>query len=125
MKRPVILALLLLLTLDFFVFMAPAIAQATAQPAAPAQSPQPAVAAQAAQSTAFEAAMRLYRRRRYAEAIQAFDAILQADPKNAAASYFKGYAEYVTKHYANSLASFDQAFQSDASFDPRPYFRRH
>ena len=122
MKRPFVLALLLLLILDVFIFHAPAIAQASPQPAAPAQTPQPAMAAQAAQSPGFDAAMKLYRRRHYAEAIQAFDAVLQAEPGNAAASYFKGYAQYVTRHYSDSLASFGQAFAADPSFNPRPYF---
>lgn len=115
MKRIVSLAVLLPVVLAMFLIAVPASAQTT---------PQPAVAMQAAQSADFDAAMKLYRRRHFAEAIQALDAIVQSEPGNAAAHYFKGYAQYVTGHYSDAQASFDQAFHADSSFDPRPYFHR-
>lgn len=86
--------------------------------------PHPAAAMQAAPSDGFKAAMRLYRQRRYAEAIQAFDTLVQSEPNNAAAYYFKGYAQYVTRQFPESVASFEQAFQTDPALDPRPYFHR-
>lgn len=116
MKRIVSLAVLIPVILVLFVIAAPASAQTT---------PQPATAMRAAQSADFDAAMKLYRRRHFAEAIQALEAVLQSEPGNAAAHYFKGYAQYVTGHYSDAQASFDQAFQADSSFDPRPYFYRH
>lgn len=115
MKRYVSFALLFVLFLAASGSLEPAIAQG---------APAPAASMQAAPSAGFEAAMKLYRRRHYTEAIQAFDAVLQSESGNAAAYYFKGYAQYVTRQYSEALASFSQAFQAEPSFDPRPYFHR-
>jgi TolA-binding protein len=72
----------------------------------------------------FKSAMRLYRQKRYADAVAAFDQIGPGDPDKAAALYFAGYAHYVMKHHQEAVASFEKAFQTNPSFDPRPYFRR-
>lgn len=116
MKRTVVFMVILAAVLSVTVFETPLMAQQDV--------PQPAVAMQSTQSPGFEAAMNLYRQRRYAEAIQAFDTVLQSDPNNAAAHYFKGYAQYVTRQYSESVSSFGLAFQADPTFDPRPYFHR-
>lgn len=70
----------------------------------------------------FDAGMRLYRSGRYAAAIGVFERATRADPTNAAAWYFLGYAQYVTHQTAAALDSFSKAFQADPAFDPRPYF---
>lgn len=90
------------------------------QPVTPQQSPT--VAAQG-QSQAFRSAMQLYRQRRFAQAIDAFQAVVANEPNNAAAFYFMGYAQYVTRHFQESVASFDKAFEIDPNLNPRPYFR--
>lgn len=73
----------------------------------------------------FASGMHLYRQGRYQEAISAFQLATQADPANAAAWYFLGYAQYVTHNTAAALDSFSRAFQADPGFDPRPYFYGH
>ena len=74
-------------------------------------------------SADFQAAMRLYRQRRYAEAVEAFTKIAEAEPNSAAAFYFMGYAHYEMDHHSEAITAFRKAFQADPKFDPRPYFR--
>ena len=90
------------------------------------QEAQPAVqqtASMQAPSPEFAAAMKLYRQRRYTDAIAAFEAITAADSQNAAAYYFAGYAHYVQHHLNEAQDAFGKAFAVDPRFDPRPYFR--
>ena len=68
--------------------------------------------------------MHLYRQKRYQAAITEFERVIAADPKNAPAYYFLGYAHYVMKHHSEALAAFAKAFEADPAFDPRPYFRK-
>ena len=72
----------------------------------------------------FDSAMHLYRQKRYQDAIAEFEKIVAADPKNAAAYYFMGYAHYIKGHHQEALAAFAKAFEADPAFDPRPYYRR-
>ena len=122
MRRSGIIATLFVYYLFGSGLRFPIYAEELPQPAQ--EATQPAAAMESAPSAGFEAAMKLYRRGRYAQAIEAFDAVLQSEPDNSAAHYFKGYAQYVTRQYAESVASFSQAFQKNPSFDPRPYFHR-
>jgi TolA-binding protein len=92
---------------------------AIAQETAPQTEP-----AAAAQSGNFDTAMRLYKQKRYNDAIAEFQRVVDADSKNAAAYYMMGYAHYVLDHHADALAAFAKAFEADPAFDPRPYFRR-
>ena len=87
-------------------------------------APVPADRAATMESGSLDGAMRLYRQRRYESAIAEFEKIVAADPKNAAAYYFMGYAHYVMKHHQDALAAFAKAFEADPNFDPRPYYRR-
>ena len=81
-------------------------------------------AAAASQSSGdFNAAMRLYKQKRYNEAIAEFQKVVDADPGNAAAHYMMGYAHYVLDHHSEALAAFAKAFEANPAFDPRPYFR--
>jgi len=88
-----------------------------------AQSPQSAPAAHSKmeQPDAFDVAMKHYRQRHYAQAIEEFNQIVQADPSNAAAYYFMGYAHYTLKHHQEALEAFSKAFQANPKFDPSPY----
>ena len=107
----------LLFTLQFLVLCAgPATAQEVAQQTEPAMT--------TAQSGDFDAAMRLYKQKRYNDAIAEFQKIVDAEPTNAAAHYMMGYAHYILDHHADSLAAFAKAFEADPAFDPRPLFRR-
>jgi TolA-binding protein len=108
----------LLFTLLFTVLC---VSVTVAQETAP--QTEPAMAA-AAQSGNFDAAMRLYKQKRYNDAIAEFQRVVDSDPKNAAAHYMMGYAHYVLDHHADALAAFAKAFEADPAFDPRPYFRR-
>ncbi len=106
-----------LCTLGLIVFcMTPLMAQETTQP----QNEQ----VTSAQSANFESAMKLYKQKRYKDAIAEFQRIVDVDPKNAAAWYMLGYAHYVLDHHSDALAAFAKAFEADPAFDPRPYFRR-
>ena len=109
--RKLVLPLLLIV-----LFIGSATAQEAAQQAEPA--------AAAAQSGDFDAAMRLYKQKRYNDAIAEFQKIVDAEPTNAAAHYMMGYAHYVLDHHSEAQAAFAKAFQADPAFDPRPYFRR-
>jgi TolA-binding protein len=84
----------------------------------------PAAAAAASESSGdFNAAMRLYKQKRYNEAIAEFQKVVNADPGNAAAHYMMGYAHYVLDHHSEALAAFAKAFEANPAFDQRPYFR--
>jgi tetratricopeptide (TPR) repeat protein len=96
-----------------------AIPQAEPQPQTQMKSMQTPV-----RSTSVNEGMRLYRQKRYQQAIDEFNKVLQTEPNNAAAYYFSGYAHYVMGHHPEAIASFKKAFEADPSFDPRPYFRR-
>ena len=73
------------------------------------------------QSSAFDTAMKHYRQRHYARAIEEFNQVVQSEPNNAAAYYFMGYAHYTLKHHQQALEAFSKAFQVDPKFDPKPY----
>jgi tetratricopeptide (TPR) repeat protein len=75
-------------------------------------------------SGSFDTAMKLYRQKRYREAVEEFEGVVAAEPKNAAAHYFLGYAHYILDHHQDALAAFAKAFEGDPAFDPKPYFRR-
>lgn len=77
-----------------------------------------------AESGSFETGMQLYRQKKYRDAIAEFEKVVAADPKNAAAYYFLGYAHYILDHHSDALAAFAKAFEADPAFDPKPYFRR-
>lgn len=74
-----------------------------------------------AQSPGFDTAMKHYRQRHYARAIDEFNQVVQSEPNNAAAYYFMGYAHYTLKHPQQALEAFSKAFQVDPKFDPNPY----
>jgi cytochrome c-type biogenesis protein CcmH/NrfG len=107
--------LLVVAMLSIFSVAAPVYAQETAKPA---------MAATPASNSDFDAAMHLYKRGHYAEAIPGLTRATAADPSNAAAWYFLGYANYVTGHHAEAQAAFDKAFEAQPFFDARPYYRR-
>jgi len=88
-----------------------------------AQTPQsaPASASKVEQPAAFDVAMKHYRQRQYARAIEEFSQIVQTDPNNAAAFYFMGYAHYTLKHPQPAIEAFSKAFQANPKFDPSPY----
>ena len=76
-------------------------------------------------TVAIEAGLAAYKRRHFAEAETSFRHALEADPKNAAAAYYLGYAIYkrVEKHRnhpdkARALEYFDKAFTLDPTFRP-------
>lgn len=69
-------------------------------------------------------AMKHYRQRHYAIAIQQLNLVVEKEPQNAAAYYFLGCAHYALHHNQEALAAFDKAFEADSKFDPRPYFKR-
>lgn len=71
----------------------------------------------------FAGGMKLYRQRRYAQAVSVFEAVPSDSPDYAAACYFAGYAHYVMGHYPQAMGAFDKAFQANPVFDPRPYFQ--
>ena len=102
------------------IFLAVCAAAASAQEADTQSAP----AVTTAQSGNFDAAMRLYKQKRYNDAIAEFQKIVDAEPKNAAAYYMMGYAHYVLDHHADAQAAFAKAFEANPAFDPRPYFRR-
>jgi len=108
---------LCLVTLLIFAFVGPVAAQQAMQQTAP----QPTMQTQS--SPEFSAAMKSYRQRRYAEAVSQFQKVVEAEPQNAAAYYFMGYANYVTKHYKEAQDAFGKAFAADPRLDPKPYFR--
>jgi len=108
---------LCLVPLLIFAFVGPVGAQTTQQPA---QQP---TTMQTQNSPEFTAAMKMYRQRRYAEAVGQFQKVVEAEPQNAAAYYFMGYANYVTKHYKEAQDAFGKAFAADPRLDPKPYFR--
>ncbi len=113
-----------LLTVAFFAVSLPLYSQETA-PAAPPQEAQPAQVqpAPAPSGATFESAIRLYRRGRYSAAVGEFGQVVAADPNNAAAWYFMGYAHYVLHHLPEAQDAFGKAFAANPAFDPRPFFR--
>jgi Tfp pilus assembly protein PilF len=86
-----------------------------------AQQSAPTSAPKMEQPEAFDVAMKHYRQRHYAQAIEEFNQIVQTDPSNAAAFYFMGYAHYTLKHHQEALEAFSKAFQANPKFDPSPY----
>ena len=116
LKFKVLLPILLLIFIS--TLQAQTASDQTQQPAA-----QPTATAAPAATPDFDHAMRQYRRGHYSEAIAEFNRVVAADPNNAAAYYFMGYAQYVTHHLPDAMASFHQAFTVNPSFDPKPYFR--
>lgn len=123
MKKNVCAILILLCALVFPLVL---YGQETQPAQAQTQQQQPAPEAQPATPAGgdFENAMRLYRQRRFSSAVQEFEKVVQADPNNAAAFYFMGYAHYVMGHHQDALAAFSKAFQTNPNFDPRPHFQR-
>ena len=109
----------IIVTVSLMLVVAPAAFSQETQTAPAMQMESPAQT-----SGDFQSAMRLYRQKRYADAIAAFEQINQADPNNAAAFYFAGYAHYVMGHHQEAVSSFEKAFQANPNFDPRPYFHR-
>jgi TolA-binding protein len=89
-----------------------------------AQEAQPLAETQAAPSADFDVAMKHYRQGHYSRAAEEFQKVVEADPKNAAAWYFLGYAHYVLRHYPEALTAFKKCFEADPKFDPRPYWQR-
>jgi Flp pilus assembly protein TadD len=116
------LKLKVLLPILLLIFISALQAQTASDQTQPLAAEQTATAAPAS-SADFDHAMRQYRRGHYSEAIAEFNRVVAADPNNAAAYYFMGYAQYVTHHLPEALASFTQAFKVNPSFDPKPYFR--
>ena len=88
---------------------------------AQSQQTAPASDSKIEQPAAFDVAMKHYRQRQYARAIEEFNQIVQTDPNNAAAFYFMGYAHYTLKHHQQALEAFSKAFQANPKFDPSPY----
>ena len=90
----------------------------------PAQQPQPLAETKAAPSTGFDGAMKHYRQGHYSRAIEEFQKLTEAEPQNAAAYYFTGYAHYVMRHHPEALAAFKKCFEIDPKFGPRQYWQR-
>jgi Tfp pilus assembly protein PilF len=88
---------------------------------AQAEQTAPTETSKAEQSSQFDLAMKHYRQGHYSRAIEEFNQVAQAEPNNAAAYYFMGYAHYVLKHHHEAIENFSKAFQADPKFDPRPY----
>ena len=109
LKLKVLLPILLLIFIS--ILQAQTASDQTQTPAA-----QPSATTAPAGTADFDHAMRQYRRGHYSEAIAEFNQVVAADPNNAAAWYFMGYAQYVTHHLPDSLAFFSQAFNVNPEF---------
>lgn len=88
------------------------------------QQTQPLAETKPAASGDFDVAMRHYRQRRYGQAVEEFQRVVDSGTNQAAAYYFMGYAHYVMGHHQEALTAFKKCFETDPKFDPRPYWRR-
>lgn len=87
-----------------------AVVTAAAVSARPQLSPEEALN----ESTAYELALAMLRKRRYEEALKAFSAFLEKYPEgsySANALYWVGEANYVTRHYTDAIAAFERVGQ--------------
>jgi len=75
-------------------------------------------------SADFATAMKHYRQRHFAIAIEQLNRVVEKERQNAAAYYFLGYAHYALDHNQEAQAAFEKTFEADPKFDPRPYFQR-
>src|SRR2546430_6533062 len=63
------------------------------------------------QARAAEAGGRLFKQKRYAEAISEYDKVLAADPKNAVALTMRGFTKAEVSDYPSALRDFDGAWE--------------
>lgn len=73
---------------------------------------------------AFQRGLRLYRDRRFREALAEFTEVRAAQPDRADVHYLIGYCHLMLKEFEQSVDAFGRSFEEDPSFDPRTIYKR-